>query len=88
MENQAQPAVLPGTAGPIQSQDRFQTMDMLRGVAVMGILVMNIYAFAMPFAAYGNPYIMGGTNLVNLGTWFFAPTSHLRDGKTSNSYFF
>ena len=45
-------------------------MDTLRGVAVLGILVMNIYAFAMPFAAYNNPLIMGGTDPLNLGTWF------------------
>ena len=46
-------------------------MDVLRGVAIFGILVMNIYGFAMPFAAYQNPLIMGGTDAINLGTWFF-----------------
>ena len=46
-------------------------MDTLRGVAVLGILVMNIYAFAMPFAAYNNPLVMGGTDALNFGTWFF-----------------
>lgn len=44
---------------------------MLRGVAVLGILVMNIYAFAMPFSAYMNPLLLGGTEPHNLGTWFF-----------------
>jgi uncharacterized protein len=37
----------------------------------MGILVMNVYAFAMPLAAYYNPLIMGGTDVLNMGTWFF-----------------
>ena len=37
----------------------------------MGILVMNVYAFAMPLAAYYNPLIMGGTDALNMGTWFF-----------------
>jgi len=31
---------------------------------------MNIYAFAMPFRAYGNPLAYGGTEWYNLGTWF------------------
>ena len=31
---------------------------------------MNIYAFAMPFPAYANPLLMGGTDTLNLGTWF------------------
>ena len=45
-------------------------IDTLRGVAVLGILVMNIYAFAMPLIAYQNPLAMGGTEPHNLGTWF------------------
>jgi uncharacterized protein len=32
---------------------------------------MNIYGFAMPFIAYGNPLAYGGTEWYNLGTWFF-----------------
>jgi uncharacterized protein len=71
MKNQATTNTLHGTAVPIQAQERYQTMDMIRGIAIMGILVMNIYAFAMPFSAYGNPYVMGGTDPLNLGTWFF-----------------
>ena len=37
-------------AGP-----RIATLDIVRGIAVMGILAMNIVAFAMPFQAYMNP---------------------------------
>ena len=58
-------------AGPVQTAERFLCLDALRGVAVLGILVMNIYAFAMPFSAYANPLIMGGTEAHNLGTWVF-----------------
>lgn len=58
-------------AAPVSATERFVSLDMLRGVAVLGILVMNIYAFAMPFAAYSNPLVMGGTGTLDLGTWFF-----------------
>lgn len=57
--------------GPVIGDDRIASLDVLRGVAVLGILVMNIYAFAMPFIAYANPLLMGGTEPHNLGTWFF-----------------
>jgi len=56
---------------PIAANERFVSIDVLRGVAVLGILVMNIYAFAMPFVAYNNPLAMGGLEAHNLGTWFF-----------------
>jgi uncharacterized protein len=58
-------------AGPVTAAERITAIDTLRGVAVLGILVMNIYAFAMPFAAYTNPLIMGGAEWYNLATWFF-----------------
>lgn len=62
---------LPGqNAAPVPAAERLITLDTLRGFAVMGILVMNVYAFAMPLAAYNNPMIMGGTDALNMGTWF------------------
>ena len=65
------PAVAPDQLpGPITVTERFAALDTLRGVAVLGILIMNIYAFAMPFAAYMNPLQMGGLEWYNLGTWF------------------
>ena len=58
-------------AGPVTAAERLVSLDALRGVAVIGILVMNVYAFAMPLAAYYNPLIMGGTDALNMGVWFF-----------------
>jgi uncharacterized protein len=58
-------------AAPVTAAERLESLDTLRGVAVMGILVMNVYAFAMPLAAYYNPLIMGGADALNMGTWFF-----------------
>jgi uncharacterized protein len=57
------------SAAPVEARERFASLDRLRGVAILGILVMNIYAFAMPFAAYVNPLRMGGTEAHNVGTW-------------------
>jgi uncharacterized protein len=59
------------TLSPVRSAERLSSVDTLRGLAVLGILVMNIYAFAMPFAAYFNPLIYGGDSGVNLHTWTF-----------------
>ena len=48
---------------------RFATLDTVRGIAVMGILAMNIVAFAMPFPAYVNPAAYGGDSGANLASW-------------------
>jgi len=50
---------------------RYESLDAIRGVAVMGILAMNIAAFALPFAAYSNPVAGGPVSGIDLGTWFF-----------------
>ena len=55
---------------PVAATERITSIDTLRGVAVLGILVMNIYGFAMPFIAYQNPLAMGGTEWYHLSTWF------------------
>lgn len=43
------------SAGPIASKDRIETLDFIRGLAVMGILAANIVAFGQPFNAYMYP---------------------------------
>jgi uncharacterized protein len=49
---------------------RIATLDIIRGVAVMGILVMNVIGFALPEAAYMNPAASGGHSGADLATWF------------------
>lgn len=58
---------------------RIVTLDILRGVAVMGILVMNINAFALPGPAYDNPRAFGGASGADLAVW--ATAFVLIDGK-------
>ena len=50
---------------------RIATLDIVRGVAVMGILAMNIVGFAMPDQAYLNPRAYGTTSHVDLASWAF-----------------
>jgi uncharacterized protein len=62
--------------GAVQLRPRLLALDVLRGVAVLGILLMNIGSFAMPDIAYVNPRAwgeMGGLNgLVQQLTQVFA----------------
>jgi uncharacterized protein len=51
---------------------RIATLDIVRGVAVMGILAMNIVAFAMPFEAYLNPKAYGLESDADLASWAFS----------------
>lgn len=48
---------------------RLPSLDLVRGVAVLGILLLNILAFAMPDAAYVNPRAYGGWHGADLVTW-------------------
>ena len=60
-------------------EERIVTLDLLRGVAVMGIFSVNVIAFAMPFGAYLNPAVYGGASGANL--WVWAANFVLVDGK-------
>ena len=53
----------------VDAGDRILTLDGVRGVAVMGILLMNIVAFAMPEAAYSNPFAYGGHSGADFAAW-------------------
>lgn len=53
---------------------RIVSLDILRGVAVLGILVMNIQSFSMPSAAYINPTAFGDLTGLNKWVWIL---SHL-----------
>jgi len=66
-------------AGPVGQTDRIVSLDVLRGFAVLGILVMNIQMFSMPDAAYFNPYAYG--NLQGLDYWVWLLSHILVDTK-------
>ncbi len=51
---------------------RIAMLDIVRGVAVMGILAMNIVAFSMPFQAYMNPMAYGTESIADYATWLFS----------------
>jgi uncharacterized protein len=51
---------------PVAKEARVESLDILRGVAVFGILMMNITAFGLLLQAYGNPLADGGASGLNL----------------------
>ena len=59
---------------PVTASDRHDVIDFLRGLAVLGILVMNIQSFAMPFAVYFNPTALGPPPPLDFAIWM---TGHL-----------
>jgi uncharacterized protein len=60
-------------AAPDQAKTgRIVTLDFIRGMAVMGILAMNIVAFAMPEQAYLNPRAFGWKSDADLASWLFS----------------
>lgn len=54
---------------PAREEHRLPMIDITRGFAVMGILLMNIVAFSMPQAAYINPNAWGGTSVADRLAW-------------------
>ncbi len=54
---------------PVARKERIQSLDILRGIAILGILLMNIQSFAMPGAAYLNPFAFG--DMEGLNYWVF-----------------
>ncbi len=53
------------------TRPRYESLDAIRGVAVMGILAMNIVGFAYPFSVYRNPMAGGPADTADLVVWFF-----------------
>ena len=60
-------ATLPST----ETSRRIVTLDIVRGVGVMGILAMNIVAFAMPPQAYINPLAYGSDTAADFAVYAF-----------------
>ena len=56
---------------PVSKKARIQSIDTLRGIALLGVLLMNIIAFANPFAAYYVPSIDEADTGINLAVFMF-----------------
>jgi len=50
---------------PVQLSERIVSLDVLRGFAVLGILLINIQSFAMIEAAYLTPLAYGNFEGIN-----------------------
>jgi uncharacterized protein len=55
--------------GPVPRQERLQALDVARGVAVLGILLMNIWAFAGPEAFFDYPLAIADRPGNPVATW-------------------
>jgi len=58
----------PLTLRPVDSTNRINSLDIIRGIALLGILLMNIVGFGL-VDAYDNPTISGGATGWNLKVW-------------------
>lgn len=58
-------------AAPVSQQERIVLLDSLRGIAILGILLMNIPGFGLPApACYGDLAVMNEIGTINAKTWF------------------
>ena len=57
---------------PVVNTQRLVNLDVIRGAALLGILLMNIQVFAMVFSAYGNPTSYGDLTGINLIIYYFS----------------
>jgi uncharacterized protein len=56
---------------PTEHEERIGMLDTTRGIAVLGIVVMNITGFGLP-NAYDDPTNWGGSDGTNLAVWLIA----------------
>lgn len=64
---------------PVAPSERIISLDVLRGFAILGILIMNIQSFSMIEAAYINPAAYG--SLLGLNKWVWILSHILADRK-------
>ena len=57
---------------PTRPTERIVAIDVLRGFALLGILIMNIQGFSMPIAAYLNPTAYGDLSGANRWVWILS----------------
>lgn len=58
-------------AGPLHQAGRLQVIDVLRGIAVLGILLVNILSFSLPYQVNQNISIRNEFSGANFYSWLF-----------------
>ncbi len=59
-------------AAPVSQTERIVILDSLRGIAILGILLMNIPGFALPEPlSYGDVSVLNEWGTINFKTWYF-----------------
>lgn len=60
---------------PVATSERIEALDVLRGVALLGILLMNILGFGLHSAGYFNPLVgtdpASSSHAINMALWVF-----------------
>lgn len=57
---------------PTAPSERIVSLDVLRGIAILGILIMNIQSFSMIGSAYTNPMAYGDLTGLNKLVWILS----------------
>ncbi|WP_331343928.1 DUF418 domain-containing protein [Cellvibrio sp. UBA7661] len=55
---------------PALTTQRIAALDTARGIAVLGILLINMYSFALPEVVRANPFLMVGASGVDRALWY------------------
>lgn len=61
-------ASTPESLTPLAATDRIHSLDVMRGIVLFGILLMNIVLFGL-YGAYIDPTVAGGSTGFNLFSW-------------------
>lgn len=73
---------------PVQNKQRHQSLDALRGFALLGILSINILGFGLPGMAFMFPSVAGGTEGANFTAWAITEMYSLGSMRTLFSMMF
>ena len=57
-------------AAPVAQSERIFTLDMIRGIAILGILLMNMPMFSTPFPIALDPFVLNEQGTINYRIWY------------------
>ena len=69
MTTEIEPSDTQVHASPVAQTERIRSLDVLRGFALFGVLLMNMQAYAEVFAVYMNPLALGEISTADYACW-------------------